>query len=317
MTVNEALSIIKAIRSDLNTQDSEGDDKLKKKTSFSKQESSFPEFKTALEKMSDLSKLPPIITFCHELDEIIGGGVQLGKLTEFCGLPGVGKTQMGIQLALNCYIPSIFGGCDGKAIYIDTEGSFVPDRALEMTRELVNYLNLKNVELNQELNETAQNYLPLSEQYIFENFFYYRIHNYIEQLSIIGQLSDIIHSINSDTSNVRCIVLDSIAFHFRSTDQFGQNYEGNNIKTRLLSKMASELTRIASKFNIAIVIINQVIQDRNIGILPALGDFWAHQPSTTILLEVDEEGKRIAKILKSSENPMASAIYQITNQGIR
>lgn len=36
-----------------------------------------------------------IVTFCEQLDEMLGGGVATGKITEFCGPPGIGKTQMG------------------------------------------------------------------------------------------------------------------------------------------------------------------------------------------------------------------------------
>ena len=35
-----------------------------------------------------------IVTFCAAIDEMLGGGVALGKLTEFCGAPGLGKTQL-------------------------------------------------------------------------------------------------------------------------------------------------------------------------------------------------------------------------------
>lgn len=36
-----------------------------------------------------------IVTFCAALDEMLGCGVPLGKTTEFCGAPGIGKTQLG------------------------------------------------------------------------------------------------------------------------------------------------------------------------------------------------------------------------------
>lgn len=36
-----------------------------------------------------------VITFCSDLDRLLGGGVALGRVTEFCGVPGVGKTQLG------------------------------------------------------------------------------------------------------------------------------------------------------------------------------------------------------------------------------
>ena len=33
------------------------------------------------------------MTFSASVDEMLGGGVPLGKITEICGAPGVGKTQ--------------------------------------------------------------------------------------------------------------------------------------------------------------------------------------------------------------------------------
>ena len=36
-----------------------------------------------------------IVTFCAEVDEMFGGGVPIGEVTEFCGVPGIGKTQIG------------------------------------------------------------------------------------------------------------------------------------------------------------------------------------------------------------------------------
>lgn len=31
----------------------------------------------------------PIITFCRQIDIMLGGGVPVGQITEFCGVPGV------------------------------------------------------------------------------------------------------------------------------------------------------------------------------------------------------------------------------------
>lgn len=35
-----------------------------------------------------------IITLCKKLDDNLGGGIAAGLITEFCGGPGCGKTQM-------------------------------------------------------------------------------------------------------------------------------------------------------------------------------------------------------------------------------
>ena len=49
---------------------------------------------TALELLEEEQTQGFIIIFCSVLDNILGGGVQLTKITELCGAPGVGKTQL-------------------------------------------------------------------------------------------------------------------------------------------------------------------------------------------------------------------------------
>ena len=56
---------------------------------------------------------------------MLGGGVHLGEMIEFCGVPGIGKTQIAMQLCVDVQIPEAFQGVGGEAIYIDTEGSFM------------------------------------------------------------------------------------------------------------------------------------------------------------------------------------------------
>jgi RAD51-like protein 2 len=46
--------------------------------------------------------------------QLLGGGIPLGEVTELCGIPGVGKTQFGMQLALDVQIPESLGGVMGK-----------------------------------------------------------------------------------------------------------------------------------------------------------------------------------------------------------
>ena len=49
---------------------------------------------TALDMLQEEHSLTSIVTFSEALDGILGGGVPLTKITEFCGAPGIGKTQM-------------------------------------------------------------------------------------------------------------------------------------------------------------------------------------------------------------------------------
>ena len=78
---------------------------------------------SALDLLLSRQRAPRIVTFCSELDRALGGGVSTSAVTEFCGVPGVGKTQMGIQLAVDVQIPVSCGGLGGRAVYIDTEGA--------------------------------------------------------------------------------------------------------------------------------------------------------------------------------------------------
>lgn len=41
---------------------------------------------------------------------LIPQGVARGCVTEFCGAPGIGKTQLGMQLVVNVQVPAVLGG---------------------------------------------------------------------------------------------------------------------------------------------------------------------------------------------------------------
>ncbi len=43
----------------------------------------------------------PIISFCKAIDVMMGGGVQIGQITEFCGVPGVSCCVAAIEHDVN------------------------------------------------------------------------------------------------------------------------------------------------------------------------------------------------------------------------
>ncbi len=50
---------------------------------------------TALELLQkEEEELRSIVTFSSKLDAALGGGLPVGKTTEVCGAPGIGKTQL-------------------------------------------------------------------------------------------------------------------------------------------------------------------------------------------------------------------------------
>jgi DNA repair protein RAD51 len=58
--------------------------------------------------------------------------METGALTELFGEFRTGKTQICHTLCVTCQLPMDQGGGEGKAMYIDTEGTFRPERLVEI-----------------------------------------------------------------------------------------------------------------------------------------------------------------------------------------
>ena len=68
------------------------------------------------------------------LDELLLGGVETQAVTEFYGEFGSGKSQICHTLCATARQPIEAGGLDGGVIYIDTEGTFRPERVEQIAR---------------------------------------------------------------------------------------------------------------------------------------------------------------------------------------
>ncbi|MDY6769796.1 MAG: helix-hairpin-helix domain-containing protein, partial [Candidatus Nanohaloarchaea archaeon] len=85
-------------------------------------------FATGKDKLEEREEVLRISTGSDEFDELMGGGIESQSITEVYGEYGSGKTQVALQLAVN-----VQRGEDGqKAIFIDTEDTFVPERVQEI-----------------------------------------------------------------------------------------------------------------------------------------------------------------------------------------
>ncbi|XP_070249334.1 DNA repair protein RAD51 homolog 3 isoform X4 [Myotis yumanensis] len=129
-----------------------------------------------------------IITFCSALDNILGGGVPLTKTTEICGAPGVGKTQLCMQLAVDVQIPECFGGVEGEAVFIDTEGSFMVDRVIDLATACIQHLQLIAGTGMEEAHPKALENFTLEN--ILSHIYYFRCHDYTELLAQVYLLSE-------------------------------------------------------------------------------------------------------------------------------
>lgn len=202
--------------------------------------------RSALEILAAEESRAHVLTFCGELDRLLGGGVPAGEVTEFCGVPGVGKTQLSMQLCLDVQIPVAFGGVGGRAVYIDTEGSFMVERIEQMARACVAHLQrMASVSRNPAMAAAAAG---IDAHELLANIFYFRAHTATEQIAAINMLD----SLAAEQQNVRLVVVDSIAFHFR------QEYTDFARRTRVLNALAQQLLELAERRAVAVVLVNQV-----------------------------------------------------------
>ncbi|KAF8059446.1 RAD51C [Scenedesmus sp. PABB004] len=189
---------------------------------------------------------PGVSTGCAALDALLGGaGVACGTVTELFGVPGVGKTQMGMQLAVNVQLPQAFGGLSGKAIYIDTEGSFMPDRLTDMAAAAVARVQAAAAAAG----DAAAAPPGLSVEGVLSSILYFRVHSAHAQLALARVLDVLL----SQHSEVRLVVLDSATFHFR------QDFPDAAARSRLLLGMAAALAAAAEARRVAVVMTNQVV----------------------------------------------------------
>lgn len=201
-------------------------------------------------------------------------------LNESCFRYQIGKTQLGIQLALNVQIPEVFNGNEGTCIYIDTEGSFLPERAAEMAQELSSHLTrlvkvqrLKSTPSASSTSHAGMDLLTAqtlaAEEMTMERFLagitYYRCHTQSEFLAILHLLPSLLTtkstSTTTSTSNptsskplppVKLIILDSIAFLFRA------DIQEINARNRILAEVIQSCNTIVYEHHLAMVMMNHV-----------------------------------------------------------
>ncbi|KAG7322715.1 hypothetical protein KOW79_014061 [Hemibagrus wyckioides] len=260
---------------------------------------------TALDLLHQEETRGSIVTFCSELDTVLGGGIPVGRTTEICGAPGVGKTQLCVQLAVDVQIPVCFGGLGGEAVFVDTEGGFVVERLVGVARAAVEHCAA--LAEDQEQRGALESF---TVEKILSGVFLMRCHDYVELLAELHLLPDFLKK----HPQVRLVVIDSMAFPFR------HELEDLSQRTRLLSGFAQKLTRLASaQHGPAVVLTNQMttkVSSSQSRLVPALGEIWGHAATQKLILHW-EGAQRFVSLYKSSSHKDATVPYQLTAEGFR
>lgn len=248
-----------------------------------------------------------IITFCSALDNILGGGVPLTKITEICGAPGVGKTQLCMQLAIDVQIPECFGGVEGEAVFIDTEGSFIVDRVVDLATACIQHLQLiAGTHMGEEHPKALEDF---TLENILSHIYYFRCHDYTELLAQVYLLPDFL----SEHSKVRLVIVDGVAFPFR------HDLDDLPLRARLLNGLAQQMISLANNHRLAVILTNQMTTkiDRNqASLVPALGESWGHAATIRLIFHWNQK-QRLATLYKSPSQKESTVLFQITPQGFR
>lgn len=239
-----------------------------------------------LEKRKDVGKLS---TGGESFDDLLGGGIETGSITEFFGEFGSGKTQLAHQIMVNTTRSEEDGGLDGEAMIIDTENSFRPGRISEIAE--------------------ARGY---DAEDTLDKIHVGRAFNTHHQMLLVDEALDL-----SKDREIKLLVVDSLTSHFRA-EYVGRGALAERQQT--LNKHLHKLLNFADRNNAAIVVTNQVTAnpDQFFGdpTKPIGGHILGHTATFRVYLRKSKGDKRIARLVDSPNMPEGEAVFKVEEAGI-
>lgn len=246
------------------------------------------DFISATELYQQRKNVEKISTGSKNLDELLGGGVETGAITELYGEFGSGKTQICHTLAVMVQLPKDKGGLEAGALYIDTENTFRPERISEIAE-----------------------HRGLDPLKALERIIVARAYNSSHQELLLREAGKYIES-----EKLKLLVVDSVVSHYRA------DFPGRGTlaeRQQRLNAFVHQLLRMAELYNVAAVVTNQVqaSPDSFFGdpTRPVGGHVVAHMSTYRIYLRKSAK-VRIARLVDSPYLPEREAIFIITEKGV-
>ncbi len=247
-------------------------------------------FKSAEAVWEHRRNIARITTGSQELDNLFGGGIETGCVIEFFGEFRTGKTQLAHQLCVNVQLPREDGGLNGNALYIDTEGTFRPERIIQMAEGL-----------------------DLDHKKILKNIVFGRAYNSDHQVLLIKEATNLIRE-----KNIKLIIVDSLIGHFRS-EYVGRGTLANRQQT--INTHLHDLLRLTDIFpDLCVIVTNQVQSKPDVfygnPTVAAGGNIVAHGSTIRVYLRKGKGEQRVAKMIDAPHLPEGEAVFSITENGI-
>lgn len=249
-------------------------------------------FVTGFEQLSKRQSVIRISTGSKALDTLLGGGIETQSITEAFGEFRTGKSQLAHHLCVTSQLPKAQGGGNGKVAYIDTEGTFRPER----------------------IGPIAERY-GLEPNEVLENIVYGRAFTHEHQNALITAIAS-----KMVEERFALLIVDSMMALFR-VDFTGRGELAD--RQQALGQTLSKLIKIAEEFNVAVYITNQVTADPGNTCVfmadpkkPIGGNVIAHASTTRLYLRKGRGEQRICKIFDSPCLPEGEATFAIDPTGI-
>jgi DNA repair protein RAD57 len=181
-----------------------------------------------------------ISTLDESLDRALGGGIPTGCVTEITGESGAGKTQFLLTLLLATQLPPPHG-LSRPALYISTEAAL-------STKRLSQILNFHP--LFRDIDQAAK---PTLDKVISTVTPDLESQDHIIQFQV---------PVETERRNIGLVVIDSVTANYRAEYDRGRSHSsgGFNMGTRSneLVRLGQNLQELARKYNLAVVVSNQV-----------------------------------------------------------
>ena len=248
------------------------------------------EYSTGSDLYNKRKALGRISTNAKTLDELLGGGLETNAITEAYGKFASGKTQLSFQLSVNAQLPLDKGGLGGAVLFIDTEGTFRPERIEAIAKA-------KELDPEQTLNNIKVVRASTTEQ----------------QVLSIERADKLVRD-----ENIKLIIVDSMMALFRS-EFIGRGALGE--RQQKLNSHIHKLQSLADTYNLAVYVTNQVMDNPAIlfgdPTTPVGGNIMAHAATTRLYMRKSKEEKRIIRLVDSPNMPEGEAVIKITATGVK
>lgn len=248
---------------------------------------------SAAEMLTMRKNMVQIATGSTKLDALLAGGIETGQITEIFGEFRCGKTQLCHTLCVACQLPIENGGAESKALYIDTEGTFRPERLVSIAKRF-----------------------GLNHEDVLENVTYARAYNAEHQEKLLVEAAQVFCE-----SRYALLIVDSATGLFR-TDYTGRGELAD--RQQALNRFLRKLQRLADEHGVAVVITNQVMASPESGpaaymgpqVKPIGGHIIGHASQTRLFFRKGKGESRICKIYDSPSLPEGEAMFAISEGGI-